>query len=163
MDRLLCEIRFAEDDSRLSPGRLVGTLLTYEERARDRAELFTRGAMHWPETGIVINLMHDHRQQPLLRVFPDLVGDELRIDAPLPDSTRGRDVAADMRQENPLYTGLSVEFRAEKESRRGGLREIRRAYMPSAGLVDRGAYAGSTVEVRSESGLILPRAESLWL
>ena len=162
MDRLLCEIRYESDDSRLSPGRLVGTLLTYEERARDRAELFTRGAMRWPEIGVVINLMHD-RQQPLLRVFPKLDGDALTVDAALPDTQRGRDVAADMRQENPLYTGLSVEFRAEQEGRRGGLREIRRAYMPSAGLVDRGAYAGSTVEVRSESGLILPRAESLWL
>jgi phage head maturation protease len=118
--------------------------------------------MRWPEIGVVMNLMHD-RQQPLLRVFPKLDGDALTVDAALPDTQRGRDVAADMRQENPLYTGLSVEFRAEQEGRRGGLREIRRAYMPSAGLVDRGAYAGSTVEVRSESGLILPRAESLWL
>jgi hypothetical protein len=118
--------------------------------------------LDWPAEGILINLMHD-RQQPLLRALPYLDGDELRIAADLPDTTRGRDVATDMRQPMPLYTGLSVEFRASAEGRRGGLREIRRAFLPSAGLVDRAAYAGSRVEVRAESGLILPRAESLWL
>ena len=162
MDQLLCEVRFEADTSNQSPGRLIGTLVTYEERARDRPELFARGALDWPTEGILINLMHD-RQQPLLRAIPYLDGDELRIAADLPDTQRGRDVATDMRQALPVYTGLSVEFRASAEGRRGGLREIRRAYLPSAGLVDRAAYAGSRVEIRSESGLILPRAETLWL
>ena len=101
MDQLLCEIRFEADASRQSPGRLVGTLVTYEERARDRAELFTRGALEWPPEGILINLQHD-RQQPLLRALPFLDGDELRIDAQLPDTQRGRDVSTDMRQPLPL-------------------------------------------------------------
>ena len=158
MDRLLCEVRFEADTSRQSPGRLVGTLVTYEERARDRAELFVRGALEWPPEGIVINLQHD-RQQPLLRALPFLDGDELRIDAALPDTQRGRDVATDMQQPLPLYTGLSVEFQARAEGRRGGLREIRRAFLPSAGLVDRAAYAGSTVEVREE---LHRRPGSIW-
>ena len=162
MDQLLCEVRFEADTSNQSPGRLIGTLVTYEERARDRPELFARGALDWPAEGILINLMHD-RQQPLLRAIPYLDGDELRIAADLPDTQRGRDVATDMRQALPLYTGLSVEFRASAEGRRGGLREIRRAFLPSAGLVDRAAYAGSRVEIRAESGLILPKAETLWL
>ena len=45
MENLLCEVRFAEDPSRLSPGRLTGTLVTYEVRAKDRPELFARGAL----------------------------------------------------------------------------------------------------------------------
>ena len=150
-------------DQRDGLGRLTGTLVTYEERARDRPELFASGAMNWPDNGIAINLMHD-RQQPLLRTMPFRDGNALRIDAPLPDTARGRDVATDMRQELPLYTGLSIEFTALAEGRRGNLREIRRAYMPSAALVDRGAYAGSTVEIRA-SGLLapMPSEATLWL
>ena len=33
MDNLLVEVRFAEDETRQSPGRLTGTLLTYSKRA----------------------------------------------------------------------------------------------------------------------------------
>ena len=161
MDLFTCEIRF-EDDGRDSPGRLAGTLITLEEPARDRAEVFTRGALTWPDGGIVINEMHN-RQAPIVRAVPFLDGDEWKIDVALPDTTRGRDIATAMRQELPLYTGLSVEFKALAEGRRGNLREIRRAYCPSAGLVDRGAYAGSTVEIRSESGLTLPSELTLWL
>ena len=40
MDLITCEIRFAEDETRQTPGRLVGTLLTYGERASDRPEVF---------------------------------------------------------------------------------------------------------------------------
>ena len=58
LDSLLCEIRYERDESRQSPGRLTGTLLTYEVRAADRPEIFTRGAMVWPEKGITLNLQH---------------------------------------------------------------------------------------------------------
>ena len=148
MDTLTCEIRFAEDPSRMSPGRLTGTLLTYETRAGDRPELFARGALHWPENGIVINDQHD-RRAAIVRAIPFLDGDELKIDAPLPDTQRGRDAATNVRE--GVLTGLSVEFHAEQEGRRDGLREIRRAFMPAAGLVDSPSYRGSVVEVRGES------------
>ena len=160
MDQLLCEIRL-EDDGRDSPGRLTGVLLNYEERARDRMELFTRGALDWDEGGIVINEMHN-RQAPIVRAVPFLDGDALKIDVALPDTQRGRDTASAMRQDLPLYTGLSVEFNALAEGRRGNLREIRRAKLVRAGLVDRGAYGGSTVEVRQE-GESAHRRMHLWL
>ena len=38
------EIRFEEDESRLSPGRIVGTLIQYETRASDRPEMVMAGA-----------------------------------------------------------------------------------------------------------------------
>ena len=163
MDQLLCEIRFAIDETRQTVGRLTGTLLTYGEVARDRPELFTRGALEWPPEGIVINEMHN-RQAPIVRAVPFLDGDALRIDVALPDTARGRDVATAMRQEMPLYGGLSVEFKALAEGRRNGLREIRRAILGGAGLVDRGAYMGSTVEIRA-SGLAaaIPSEATLWL
>ena len=105
--------------------------------------------------------MHN-RQAPILRAIPFLDGDALKIDAPLPDTARGRDVATAMRQENPLYPGLSLEFNALAEGRRGNLREIRRAKLVRVGIVDRGAYGGSTVEVRHE-GQTTGRRMHLWL
>ena len=43
MDKLVFEIRQLEDPTRESPGRLSGTLLVYEERARDRREVLCTG------------------------------------------------------------------------------------------------------------------------
>ena len=68
-----------------------------------------------------------------------------------------------MQGEHPLYSGLSVEFNAEKESRRNGLRVITRAFLDGASLVDTPAYLDSTVEVREESGLFVPRSIFTWL
>ena len=46
-----CAIEWRADESRQSPGRIVGTLMTYGERAKDRAEMFADGALHWAESG----------------------------------------------------------------------------------------------------------------
>ena len=54
MEQLTCEIRYSQDDTRQTPGRVTGTLIVYETRAGDRPELFERDAIHWPELGIVI-------------------------------------------------------------------------------------------------------------
>ena len=149
MDSLLCEVRFEVDETRLSPGRLVGTLVTYEVRAKDRPELFTRGALSWPDGGIVVNEQHN-RQAPIVRAVPFLDGDALKIDAKLPDTSRGRDAAVNVRE--GVLTGLSVEFYARQEGRRAGLREIRAASLVAAGLVDSPSYGDSLAEVRERSG-----------
>lgn len=162
MEHLDLEIRYEADETRATPGRLTGTLLTYGERAGDRAEMFSRGALYWPDSGIVLNAQHN-RQSPILRTLPVIDGDSLRIDAALPNTTAGRDAAENLRGENPLYTGLSVEFRAERESRRGGLRVIERAFMPRAALVDSPSYRGSTVEVRELRYWNLDREILRWL
>ena len=85
MTELRCSIELRADETRQSPGRIVGTLVTYGQRPKDRAEVFALGAMHWPETGIMLNEQHN-RQAPIIRFIPELVGTELRIDAPLPDT-----------------------------------------------------------------------------
>ena len=159
MDKLLFEIRQTEDPTRESPGRLTGTLLRYEERARDRNEVFTRGALTWPAEGILINEQHN-RQAPILRAVPFMDGDEVKIDAPVPNTTRGRDAVTNIRE--GVWTGLSVEFHSRAEGRRGNLREIRQAYLGAAALVDTGAYAGSRVEVREETDT-QQRIARLWL
>ena len=163
MDNLLVEIRYVEDESRQSPGRLTGTLLTYGERARDRPERILDNALRWDETGIVIYEQHE-RTAPIVRALPFLENRELRIDVALPNSTRGRDAAENVR--TGLLTGLSVEMlkRSIVASYVGGVREIRSAMLAGAGLVDLAAYKNSTVEIRhSEGGVALPSAATLWL
>ena len=70
MDSLIFEIRQLEDPSRDSPGRLSGTLLVYEERARDRNEIFATGRIEpGLKTGILVNWQHD-RSRNLLKAIP---------------------------------------------------------------------------------------------
>ena len=145
MDEIRCAIEYREDESRQSPGRIVGSLLTYGKRALDRPEVFSPGALQWPEGGIILNMQHD-RQQAVMRFKPELAGDELRIDAALPDTQRGRDAATMIR--NGTMTGLSIEFRAVAEGRSAGVRQIRRAHLAAAALVDSPSHS-STVEVRA--------------
>ncbi len=141
-----CAIECRADESRQSPGRLTGTLLTYGERASDRAEVFLEGSLEWPDGGIVLNEQHD-RKSPVMRFTPKLEGRQVVIDAPLPDTQRGRDAATSIR--NGLFRGLSIEFASKFETRgTGGVREIRKARLGGAALVDDPSYSGSRVEVR---------------
>ena len=142
-----CEVR--EDATRESPGRLFGTVLTYGEPAGDRGEVFAPGALVWPDTGVVVNVQHD-RKAAIMRVVPEVRGGVVTIDAPLPNTQRGRDVATEIRA--GLWQGLSVEFVASSEGVRNGRREIRRARLAAIGVVDDPSYKGSRVEVRAQDG-----------
>ena len=159
MDEIRCAIEVREDDTRRSPGRLYGVLMTYGERASDRPEAFAPGSLHWPDDGIVINEQHN-RQAPILRAIPEVRGRQVVIDAALPDTQRGRDAAIMVR--DGIMKGLSVEFRSRRENRAKGYREINDAFTRSAGLVDDPSYAGASVEVRERSDS--PRVgRTLWL
>ena len=103
--------------------------------------------MSWPKEGILINEQHN-RAAPILRAIPFEEDGAVKIDAPVPNTVRGRDAVTNIRE--GVWTGLSVEFRSRSEGRRGNLREIRSAYLGAAALVDAGAYGGSKVEVRAE-------------
>ena len=48
-----------------------------------------------------------------MRVIPEVRGDAIVIDQALPDTTAGRDAAAEVRQ--GLMTGLSVSFQAARQ------------------------------------------------
>ena len=159
-DELLCEVRFAEDETRQSPGRLTGVLMPYETRASDRAEMFELGALEWEDDdGILVRRMHD-RSSPIVKVVPFMDGNDLRIDAPLLNSTAGRDAAEELR--SGVLTGLSVEFNSTKETRRNGLRIIQKARLGGAGLVDFSSYTLATAELRAKTD-VQQRIAFLWL
>ena len=162
MDEIRCAIEVREDDSRLSPGRIVGTLITYSQKASDRAEMFLPGSLSWPESGIVLNRQHS-RKSPVIRILPQVVGDRVVIDAALPDTTAGRDIAAEMRADPPLFTGLSIEFRSIKQRFEGGVRKIAKAALSAAAIVDSPSYSGSAVEVRAKGSGNRPNEGTLWL
>ena len=140
--RCAVELREGAEDA---PDRLYGVLLRYDERAQDRAELFTSGSLTWPSTGVVLNRQHS-RTAPILRFVPEVRDGAVVVDVEIPDTRAGRDAAAEIR--GGLFTGLSVEFAASEEGRRGGVREIRKAALLGAGLVDTPSYR-APVEVRA--------------
>ena len=148
METLLIPVEIRQDETREGPGRLTGTLLTYETRAGDRPELFGVGALRWPADGFNINAQHN-RQAAIVRVIPFLDGGAVKIDAALPNTTAGRDAAENIRA--GVYTGLSIEFRAELEKRQAGIRRRERAFVGGAALVDKPSYDDSLVEVRESA------------
>ena len=145
-NEIRCSIEIRADDSRESPGRITGTLITYGQRASDRPELFLPGSLEWPERGIILNRQHS-RTAPVMRVIPQVVDGAVVIDAALPDTSAGRDTATEIRQ--GLFTGLSVEFRSISQRFEGGLRKIAKAALSAAAIVDSPSYAGSNLELRS--------------
>ena len=147
MNEIRCAIELREDETRKSPGRLVGTILTYGERAADRAEIFETGALTWPAEGIVLNRQHE-RGAPIMRVTPEVRGLALVVDQPLPDTSAGRDAAREVRE--GLFKGLSVEFRAVRQAYRNGVRYIEKAGLCAVALVDSPSYSGSVAEVRGK-------------
>ena len=106
-----------------SPGRLVGVLMRYGDVGQGGRETFSPGALSWPANGIRIDEQHASSpargsvQPPIMRTIPVVAGDEVRLDCLLPDTQRGRDLAPLMQMDPPVYTGLSVEFRAVREHR----------------------------------------------
>ena len=95
MLEIRCAIEYREDESRESPGLLVGTLLKYGEISPGHRERFMDGSLtgNWPKAGILVNLQHD-RRQPLLRTVPVVEGREIRIKAPFLNTRAGRDSAS---------------------------------------------------------------------
>ena len=159
MDEIRCMLEWRADESRASPGRLIGTLIEYETRAVDRPEIFAAGALSWPADGIVLNLSHD-RKQPLTRFIPEVSENRVIVNVELPNTSRGRDAAVMVR--NNTLRGLSIEFRSLAEGRRGELREVRRASLHGAALADDAAYGGG-VEVRDRGPGRKPGRTTLWL
>ena len=144
-DTIDVELRFAEDESRQSPGILTGTLMTYETRASDRPEMFEQDSLEWAADGIVIYEQHNPHA-PILRAIPFVEGREVKINAPFPNTTRGRDAAENLRE--GVLKGMSVEFKAIQQSFKTGVRSISKAMLRGAGLVVNPAYTDSVAEVR---------------
>ena len=142
MDEIRCAVEVRQDES---GNRLIGVLLPFATQASDRPELFENGSLTWPAEGLVLRRQH-RRDQPILKFIPIEADNQLRIDAPIPDTIAGRDAAEEIRTK--LLTGLSIEFKSIRERFVGGIRRIARATLTGAGLVDSPAYAAATVEAR---------------
>ena len=159
METLLIPLEYRADESNASPGLLTGVVMSYGKRAKNLPEMFADDSLHWRDDGIVIWELHPPKDRngepipsmpPLTRTMPYLEGRNVMINAPLPRNQRGQHVAESMRGPLPMYGGLSLEFRAERVTREGGIRVIKSALLEAAALVFRGEYAESTVEVRGE-------------
>ena len=144
---LRCAIELRSDDTRSGPGRLTGTLIVEGEQASDRRELFMPGALTWPTEGIVLRRQHA-RDKPITMIQPRREGNTIVVDEPLPDTTAGRDAAAEIRA--GMFKGLSVEFVSQRERFQGGLRRIGGALLKGAGLVDTPSYTSAVVSVRNK-------------
>lgn len=143
--RAALEFRAESDPDRMSAGILHGTLLEYERRASDRPEAFAKGALTWPSDGVVLNESH-RRNEPVARVVPTVVGDRVEVRAAIPDTQRGRDLIRMVKDR--VLNGLSVEFRAAKETTKDGLRWIEKAALHGIGVVAQPAYQEAVVEAR---------------
>ena len=152
-DEIRCKVEIRQDADRQGPGRLFGTLIEYEKRASDRAEMFLSNSLEWAENGVVVNLQHD-RAQIITRVIPELRGNLVVIDSPLPDTARARDAATLIR--DGTLTGMSLEFAAKQENRNAGIRQISKARLTGAAIVDSASYPG-TLEMRQKDVKKTPR------
>ena len=152
-----------------SPGRLNGMLMRYGSPGQHGGEVFAPGALRWPDNGIRIDLDHASSpargsvQPPILRAVPVVSDDglEVRIDAPLPNTTAARDLAELMRADPPVYSGLSVEFHSLREHRSGGQRIVDEARLDGAALTDSPSYPDTAVEVR-DSASNRPPLRGIW-
>ena len=150
-DEIRCAIEYRADDSRESPGRIIGTLLIYGEKAGDRPEVFAPNSLTFADGGLVLNRQHE-RRSPIMRFTPEVRGRELLIDAKLPNTSAGRDAAFEVK--SGLLRGLSIEFIATRQENRGGIRTILAGELRGAGLVDSPSYKGSSVAVRRQGGRV---------
>ena len=153
-DRFSIPIECRADESREGPGRIVGTILETGRVASDRQEVFVPGAAIFPSTGV--ELLRGHRGEAVLTFDPIVDGSEIRIDARLPDTQLGRQVAAEVRSGE--RSALSVEFVALDEARVQGVRELRQALIKGAALVPEGSYTQARAEVRHRAGRRYRRA-----
>ena len=147
-DTFVVPVECREDDTRAGPGRIVGTILETGRIAGDRQEVFVPGAAVFPSTGV--ELLRGHHGAPILTFDPIVDGSEIRIDAPLPDTALGRQVATEVR--SGARAALSVEFVPLDEARVMGVRELRSALIQAAALVELGSYDQARAEVRERVG-----------
>ena len=147
-DRFTIPIECRADESREGPGRIVGTILETGRVASDRQEVFVPGAAIFPSTGV--ELLRGHRGASVMTFEPIVEGSAIRIDARLPDTQLGRQVATEVRSGE--RSALSVEFVALDEARVQGVRELRQALIKGAALVPAGSYTQARAEVRHRAG-----------
>lgn len=94
---------------------LTITALRIGEQARDRREVFDR-ASRTPDNGVTVGRLHPARKAPIVKAQAEVRDGALTITAKLPDTTAGRDAAAEVR--SGLLREASIEFRALRRADR---------------------------------------------
>ena len=137
--------------------RLEGIVLQYEETSPSHRERFLPGAFSLdPGTTRWLDYRHDRTRVLAhtgngggltLRDSPEALLLEAELPA-LPLSERALGEIA-----SGALQGLSIEFRAESESRDGGIRVVEKADLAGIGLVASPSYPASRVETRAAGTL----------
>ena len=149
------ERRYTELRADVDKRQLAGVAVTYGEIARlpfGRERFEVRAFGDLGEVDVILNTMH-RRDRPLARSGSGLelldTPQALEVRAELP-STRDADDTLELVRSGVLR-GLSIEFAATRERMASGVRSIQSAILTGIGVVDRAAYAGSSVEARGEN------------
>ena len=130
--------------------RLQGVILQEGRIASERLELFSPGALVWPDEGIALRL--EHRGLEVGRAIPArLPNGEIRISVK---------ASPEIRAAYGSKRFLSVEFTSLDETRNAsGVREIARAYVDAAAMTAAPEYLQARAELRSRA----KRAKAVWL
>ena len=141
--RCSIDLRAAEG----SPGRIVRD---HHRNGPRRGRPSPRYSRRAPCSGqqMAFGLLAEHRGRQIMRVTPTVDGTAVRVDAALPDTAIGREVASEVRA--GTKRGLSLEFHCTEEAQVQGVREVRGAIMDAAAVVADGAYSQALVEVREK-------------
>ena len=151
------ERRAALGEIRVEGRRLTGTVLRYGEVSPTHKERFAPGSIRMAGA-VHLDLAHDRERviayQPGGGLELTDQGEALELTAELPPIPAADRALDDIRAGK--VTGLSVEFRAVKESRVNGVRVIEEAELSGVAIVVRPSYGGSRVEARN-------RRRRVWL
>ena len=144
------ERRAALGEIRVEGRRLTGVVMKYGEVSPSHKERFEPGSLRMADA---VHLDLNHDKERAVAWFPG-GGLELRDEdgamilsaelPPIPAADRALDEIR-----SGKVTGLSVEFRAVKESRVGGVRVIEEGLLKGVGIVSRPSYEGSRIEARA--------------
>ena len=144
------ERRAALGEIRLEGRKLTGTVVRYGEVSPSHRERFAPGSIRMADV-VHLDLDHDRERAVAWRPGGGLEladqGEALELTATLPPLPAADRILEEIRAGK--VTGLSVEFRAVKESRDKGIRVIEEAELSGVGIVARPSYAGSRVEARA--------------
>lgn len=135
MDVLHAELR--ENGS----GQFAGVVIAEGRIAADRSELFAPGSVMWPEAGI--DILAEHRGKRLATATAERrPNGEIAVTA---------EATPELRAAVLQKRFMSIEFRALREQRTGSTREVLKAYVDRAALVEVPAYSQTRAEIRAGS------------
>ena len=152
------ERRAALGEIRVEGRKLTGTVMRYGEVSPSHKERFEPGSLRMADA-VHLDLNHDKERVVAWHPAGGLEladqGDVLELSAELPPIPAADRALDEIR--TGKVTGLSVEFRAVKESRSEGVRVIEEAILSGVGLVSQPSYTGSRIEARARKHGRFPR------